>query len=43
MLILNFGRHLWDFGVIFAVYESDVAQNIDMLDETQIEYVLTNA
>ena len=20
MLILNFGRHLWDFGVIFAVY-----------------------
>ena len=25
------------------VYESDIAQNIDMLDETQIEYVLTNA
>ena len=25
LLILNFGRHLWDFGVIFAVYkfESD--------------------
>ena len=22
MLILNFGRHLWDFSVIFAVYST---------------------
>ena len=39
MLILNFGRHLWDFSVIFAVYSFSYVQINDNANLTEFQAI----